>query len=73
MSPQPLFRAEFSRTGDDRVDSELKRLKDNLHSIVDIQLICHRYGVQARVFEGGTGRVVGDIQPDGSQAAGWGT
>lgn len=72
VNERPRFRAEFGRTNKATEDAELSLLKDNLHSIVDIQVICHRYGVPARVFESGTGRVVGDINPDGSQAKGWG-
>jgi len=72
VNEQPRFRAEFGRTNKASEDAELWRLKDNLHSIVDIQVICHRYGVSARVYESGTGRVVGDINPDGSQVKGWG-
>jgi hypothetical protein len=72
VSVQQTFRAEFDRSEDDARQTELRRLKDGVHSIVDIQLICRRYGVGARVFEAGTGRIVGDINRDGSQVAGWG-
>jgi hypothetical protein len=68
----PLFRAEFDRSEDAAHEAELRRLKDALHSIVDIQLICRRYGVRARVFESGTGRIVGDLNSDGTQVSGWG-
>ena len=72
MNARQPYRAEFERSANAAHDAELLRLKDALHSIVDIQLICRRYGVAARVFESGTGRVVGDIDRDGSQLAGWG-
>jgi hypothetical protein len=72
VNARQSFRAEFEPNQDEARQAELHRLKDGLHSIVDIQLICRRYGVGARVFEAGTGRIVGDINRDGSQVAGWG-
>jgi hypothetical protein len=72
VTAQQAYRAEFDPSEDEARQAELRRLKDGVHSIVDIQLICRRYGVGARVFEAGTGRIVGDINRDGSQVAGWG-
>lgn len=72
MNVRQTFRAEFEHSDDAAHELELRRLKDMLHSIVDIQMICRRFGVAARVFESGTGRIVGDIDRDGSQLPGWG-
>lgn len=72
MNVRQAFRAEFEHSADAAHEAELRRLKDQVHSIVDIQTICRRYGVSARVFEAGTGRIVGDIERDGSQVPGWG-
>ena len=47
-------------------------LKDALHTVEAIQAICKRYGAEARVFEAGTGRVVGDITRAGDRVKGWG-
>lgn len=72
MSVQQAYRAEFESSANAAHEAELRRLKDQVHSIVDIQMICRRFGVAARVFEAGTGRIVGDIERDGSQVPGWG-
>jgi hypothetical protein len=72
VSVRQSFRAEFEPSADAAHEAELRRLKDQVHSIVDIQTICRRYGVSARVYESGTGRIVGDIERDGSQVPGWG-
>jgi hypothetical protein len=72
VNVRQAFRAEFEHSENAAHEAELLRLKDQVHSIVDIQTICRRYGVAARVFESGTGRIVGDIERDGSQVAGWG-
>ncbi|MEY4551502.1 MAG: hypothetical protein RL685_7697 [Pseudomonadota bacterium] len=73
VNPRQPFRAEFEHSENAAHEAELRRLKDALYSIADIQQICRRYGVSARVFESGTGRIVGDVERDGSQAAGWGS
>ena len=72
VTTQTTFRAAFSPTNDAARDAELTRLKDGLHTIEAIQAICKRYGASARVFEAGTGRVVGDITRDGARVKGWG-
>ena len=72
MAASSFFRAEFDRSEDVEHEAELRRLKDAVHSIVDIQMICRRFGVGARVFESGTGRVVGELERDGTQVTGWG-
>ena len=72
VTKQNTFRAAFGPTHDAARDAELTRLKDGLHTIETIQDICKRYGAEARVFEAGTGRVVGDIGRDGGRVKGWG-
>jgi hypothetical protein len=72
VNVRQAFRAEFEHSENAAHEVELRRLKDLLHSIVDIQMICRRYGVAARVFESGTGRIVGDIDREGGQVPGWG-
>jgi hypothetical protein len=72
VSALKTFRAAFSRTNDAERDAELGRLKDALHTIEAIQAICKRYGAEARVFEAGTGRVVGDVSRNGERVKGWG-
>lgn len=72
MTTQKTYRAAFGTTNDAARDAELTLLKDGLHTIQAIQAICKRYGAPARVFEAGTGRVVGDITRDGGRVRGWG-
>lgn len=72
VTTQKTYRAAFGPTHDVARDAELIRLKDALHTIEAIQAICKRYGAEARVFEAGTGRVVGDISRDGRRVKGWG-
>jgi hypothetical protein len=72
VTTQKTYRAAFGTTNDAARDAELNRLKDALHTIEAIQAICKRYGTEARVFESGTGRVVGDITRSGDRVKGWG-
>ena len=72
MTTQKTYRAAFGTTNDRARDAELTRLKDALHTVEAIQAICKRYGAEARVFEAGTGRVVGDITRAGDRVKGWG-
>lgn len=72
VTTQKTYRAAFGITNDAARDVELQRLKDALHTIEAIQAICKRHGASARVFEAGTGRVVGDITRDGVRVPGWG-
>jgi hypothetical protein len=61
------FRAGFGRTDKEDLDSELIRIEDQLHTLEQIQAICRRYKVRARVFDASTGRIVGDLDREGHE------
>ena len=67
MAPPKTFRADFGSTDDERLDAELLLIKDQLHTFEQLQAICRKYKVRARVFDASTGRIVGDLDRDGHE------
>lgn len=64
-TPYRTFHADFQSTDDVDQDAELIELEDLPHTIEEIQEICRRYHVRARVFELGTGEMIGEVAPPG--------